>query len=383
MRGLVAALGAVLVIATASVPAGAKEIKEFEVGQWAGFVFNDDNTGQFVDCTAWAYNNKNIQVGISVNKSWNLDLWLNSDAWDLPGNQSYPISYWIDRNAVYHGKAATESKKFVKIEIERGQAVFDEIRSGSQLTFRTESDDYVFDLRGSNAALGRLIDCVDRYSKTASANPFGGGSSNQQNGGDQESQGGSQGGSQGFESDQQQQNNQQQSSNSGTDADDSATMKLKELTQSTDQVRQFLVSVTGAKPSMISIDGKANKAGYPFYQFSTPIGAGQFWQEHPGNGNLQDLAAGYLSGYKEECKGEFEQSINDPVRGEHGESVIGTAACSSSPYQDNGAEVVSYALSASDNVIAVYVTYVGGNAAKAKTDSLGKLIAKHQEAEIQ
>src|ERR1700754_4589057 len=102
MRGLVAALCAVLVcgtiVATASAPAGAKEAKEFAVGQWAGFVFSDDDSGQFIDCTAWAFNSDNIQVGISVTKTWNLDLWLNSDGWDLPANQSYPISYWIDRN---------------------------------------------------------------------------------------------------------------------------------------------------------------------------------------------------------------------------------------------------------------------------------------------
>jgi hypothetical protein len=133
---------------------------------------------------------------------------------------------------------------------------------------------------------------------------------------------------------------------------------------------------------MITIDTKANKAGYPYYTFSTPIGAGQFWQEYPGAGAIGDRVAGYLSGYKEECKGAFEQNLQDPVQGQKGQIVFGSATCSSSPYQDNGAEVLSYALVATGNVISVYVTYVGGNAAKAKTDSLGKLIARRQESEI-
>jgi len=60
MRGLVAALGAVLVGGVAALAgfasAEAKEVKEFEIGQWTGFVFTDDKTGQFSDCTAWAAN---------------------------------------------------------------------------------------------------------------------------------------------------------------------------------------------------------------------------------------------------------------------------------------------------------------------------------------
>jgi hypothetical protein len=370
MRGVVAALGAVLVsgmlVATASVPAGAKEIKEFELGQWAGFVFNDDTTGQFVDCTAWAFNNNQVQVGIAINKNWNLELWLNSDAWDLPQNQSYPISYWIDRNPLYHGKAATNSKKFVKIDVERGQDVFDEIRNGSQLTFRTQSDDYVFGLRGSNAALTRLLDCVDRYSKSASSNPFGGGSAGPENPdqGSQQTSG----------------SNQQQSG--GSEQADSSAVRLDPLTESTDQVQQFLIDVTGAKPSMVTIKAQQFKSGKPYYYFSTPIGAGQFWQEYLGGDNLRDVVLDYLASYKDECKGSFEHNVADTVQGQRGEAVLGVANCSSSTYQDNGPEVISYAMTTSGDVISIYVTYVGGNAAKAKTDSLGKLIARRQEAEI-
>ena len=376
MRGFVAALGAVLVCgftARAGLPqAEAKEAEEFTVGQWGGYVYTNDTTGQFTDCTIWAYNNADVQVGISVNSNYNLDLYLNSKTWDLPANESYPISYWVDRNPVYHGKAATYSQKFVKIEVEKGQAVFDELKSGSQVTFRTQSDDYVFGLTGSSAAMNRLLDCVDRYVKGGTTtNPFGGGGSSTQNGGGQGSQastepqggGGGTGGS--------------EQNGGGT------SMKLKSLTQSTDQVRQFLVDVTGAKPSMISIDAKENKSGYPYYSFSTPIGAGQFWQEYLGNDALRDVVAGYFNGYKEECKGEFAQDVRDTVKGDRGQAVLGVATCSNSPYQDNGAEVLSYALTASGDVISVYVTFVGGNAAKAKTDSLGKLISRRQESDIQ
>jgi hypothetical protein len=367
LRGFMAALGAVLVCATTLVGAAgsawAKEAKEFEVGQWAGFVFSDNNTGQFIDCTAWAYNDNSVQVGISINKNWNLDLWLNSDAWNLPDNQTYPISYWVDRNAVYRGKAATDSEKFVKIEVERGQAVFDELKSGNQLTFRTQNDDYVFSLSGSSAALNRLLDCVNRYSKTASTNPFDGGSGAQPESSSQESQPGPEA-------------NQQAGSGAQTD---SSAVRLDPLTQSVDQVRQFLVDATGAKPSMITVAPEKFKSGKPYYYFSTPIGEGQFWQEQLGNDVLRNVVLDYLAGYKEECKGAFEQNVTDVVQGERGETVLGVATCSSSTYQDNGPEVLSYSITALGDVITIYTTYVGGNAAKAKTDSLGKLIARRSE----
>ena len=40
-------------------------------------------------------------------------------------------------------------------------------------------------------------------------------------------------------------------------------------------------------------------------------------------------------------------------------------------------------IDAPKDVISVYVTYTGGNAAKAKTDSLGKLISRRQKADVE
>lgn len=376
MRGLVAALGAVLVGGVAAlaalVPAEAKEVKEFEIGQWAGFVFTDDATGQFSDCTIWAANSAEIYLGISVNKNWTLELYLNSKAWNLPLDGSYPVSYWIDRNPIYHGKAATYSEHYAQIAVERGQAVFDELRGGNQLTFRTQSEDYVFNLNGSRAALNRVLDCVEEYTKQASTNPFGGGggSNDQQSGGGQSAQPFGDG---------------EQQGGGGSSSNDQAgtSMKLKDLTLSTDDVRRFLVDVTGAKPSMVTIDPKTFKSGYPYYMFSTPIGAGSFWQEHLGDDTLRGAVDFYLNTYKEECKGDFNQSVQDPIQGDRGAVILGSATCSNSPYQNGGAEVLSYVLTiTSGDVLSIYATYVGGNAAKAKTDNLGKLIARRQEAEV-
>lgn len=383
MRGLMAALGAVLVCGATAlaglVPADAKEVKEFEIGQWVGFVFTDDSTGQFSDCTIWAENGAGLYVGISVNKAWSLELYLNSKAWNLPLNQSYPISYWIDRNSIHRGKAATYSEKYVKIEVDGDQGVFDELRAGSQLTFRTQSDDYVFGLNGSSAALNRVLDCVDRYTKQVSTNPFGdggdqqGGGQNTQPFGDGQEQSGGNGGGNNEGGQQQSGGNQQSSANA---------LRLDRLTLSTDDVRQFLVDVTGAKPSMITVEPKSFSSGKPYHYFSTPIGAGQFWQERLDNDTLPNVLLSYLSGYKGECDGSFEQSVTDVVQGSGGQAVSGVASCSSSSYQDGGPEVLTYAITASGNIISIYATYVGGNAAKAKTDSLGRLIARRQEADI-
>ena len=242
------------------------------------------------------------------------------------------------------------------IEVERDQDVFDELQSGGPVTFRTQNEDYVFNLNGSRAALNKLLDCVDRYSRSASTNPFGGGSSDQQSNAGQATQ-----------------------PDAGSGMQSGAkTMKLMSLTQSADQVRQFLVDVTGAKPSMIKVEQKTYNSGAPYYYFSTPIGQGEFWQEYLGEDLLQEVAIGYLATYDEDCDGQVEKDAKEPVRGEHGEFAHGTATCSDPPFQD-GPEALSYAMSTSGDVISIYVTYVGGNAAKAKTDSLGKLLARRSE----
>ncbi|GAB2175793.1 hypothetical protein [Dongia sp. agr-C8] len=375
MRGLMAALGAVLVCGAAALagfePAEAKETEEFNIGQWTGFSYTNDDTGQFTDCTVWAFNRNNVQLGVSVKKDWSLELWLNSKSWNLPANQSYAISYWIDRNRQYTGRAETSSDKYVVIAAEYDQDVFNELQNGSQVTFRAQNEDYIFDLSQSRAALNRLLNCVDQYSKQASANPFGGGEA-QQGGGGQ--------GAQPFGDSQGQPNDsQQQEASSG----DQGSVRLKELTLTTDDVRRFLVDVTGAKPSMVSAESKTSKLGNPYYAFSTPIGAGQFWQEHLGNDTLRGVADFYMNAYKEECESDFNQTVQDPVQGDRGAMIVASATCSNSPYQNGGAEVLSYILTVtSGDVISTYVTYVGGNAAKAKTDSLGRLIARRQESDI-
>ena len=60
MRGFVAARGAVLLGAALAVgatgAAEAKDSQEYTAGQWTGYAYTDDTSGQFTDCTAWASN---------------------------------------------------------------------------------------------------------------------------------------------------------------------------------------------------------------------------------------------------------------------------------------------------------------------------------------
>jgi hypothetical protein len=367
MRGLVAALGAVWAcgMIAAAAPAEAKETDEFTIGQWAGFSYSNNDTSQFTDCEIWAWNRDNVQLGVSVLKDWSLELWLNSKAWDLPANQSYPITYWVDRNQQYSGRAATYSGKFVIIKVEQDQNVYDELKAGGQVTFRAQNQDYVFNLNGSSAALSRLLDCVDRYSKTASANPFGGDS--------------------GVTSDTQQQSSTQQSGGfegASQSGGASSTTSMSTFTVTADQVRQFLVEVTGAKPSMITVSAKTDSNDVAYYDLKTPLGNGQFWQEKLGGRNLADVAESYVNGYKKDCEGDFDPALKDPAQGEHGTLATGVAACSKSKYQDDGPEFMSYSFIEADGVVSFYMTFVGGNAAKAKSDGLGKLIAKRSEETI-
>ncbi|HEY4163755.1 MAG TPA: hypothetical protein VGM59_11880 [Dongiaceae bacterium] len=361
MRGArVTIVAAIFAAIWGSGVAEAKDTQEFSIGSWNGFSYSDDSSGNFTDCTAWSTNDSGIQVGVSVLKNWSLQLWLYSKSWNLPLDQSYPVSFWVDRNQQFQGRAVIQGAQSAKIDTDQDQEVFNELERGSQLTFRTSSQDYVFNLNSSRAALDRLLDCVDKYSKTASANPFGGDSGAAQNDAQQNTQ----------QNDNQQNNNPQQNDNQ-----QSGSVVLKSLTMSDKDMTQFLTDVTGAKPSMIKVTAKTDKAGAAFLDFSTPLGDGEFWQENPRD--LQDVAEIYLNGYKKDCKQGFEPSESDVQKGQKGAFIVATAACSDSPYQNDGPEFITYVVMQSDNVVSIFNTYVGGNAAKAKTDSLGKLIGNH------
>jgi hypothetical protein len=348
-------VAAILAAIGGSGIAQAKDAQEFTVGPWTGYSYYEDDSGNFTDCMVWSSNDSGVQLGVSVLKNWNLQLWLYSKSWNLPTGQSYPVSYWVDRGRQFEGHVAIQGAQSAKIDVEQDQEVFNELEGGSQLTFRTSSQDYVFNLNSSRAALDRVLDCVDKYSKTASANPFGGGDSGagtQGGGGTQDGNGGQGGG--------------QQSGNSSV---------LRTMTMNDQDMKQLLTDITGAKPSMIKVAAKTDKAGAAYFDFSTPLGDGEFWQQKPSN--LQDVAEDYLSGYKKDCKAGFEPSEGDVQKGQKGDVLVATAACSDSPYQNDGPEFITYVLMQSDSVISIFNTYVGGNAAKAKTDSLGKLIGNH------
>jgi hypothetical protein len=371
MRGLVGVARAVLlgaVVTGVAWPAAAKENREYTAGQWTGFSYTDDDDGHFTDCTVWAANRDDVQIGVSVRKDWSLQLWLYSKAWNLPQDKSYALGYWIDRNRQYGGTAVVVAKTNARIDVDEDNEVFQELKSGNELTVRTTSDDpvtYVFDLAGSRSALSQLVECVDHYAKVATTNPFGSG----------EAQGGGLGGGG------QQQSSQQQDNGGGQQNDNSNEAALEKLTVSADDLQAFLIDVTGAKPSMISVSAQSDKSGGPYYTFDTPLGGGEFWQEKRTGGTLQDIALGYLDDYVANCKGASARNPSEPVSGDRGQLVAGTAYCEKSPYQkDSGPEFLSYSMVEADGVVSIYLTYTGGNAAKAKSDSLGRLIAKRSEA---
>lgn len=376
MRGLAGTMGAVLLgaaLAGGTIGAAeAKDSQEYTTGQWTGYAYTNDTSGQFTDCTAWASNNDGIQIGISVLKDWSLQLYLYSKSWNLPDNQSYPVSYWVDRGGQYHGKVVTSGKSTVYVDVDEDNDVFQDLKAGRELTVRTSTDDYLFNLAGSGNALSQLVDCVDRHAKStaSNSNPFGSGS-----GGDQ---GGNQDNSQ-QQANQQQQGQQQQ----GQQQNDGDSGLLANPTASVDDVKGFIVEVTGAKPSMITAEAKADKSGGKYYLFKTPLGEGQFWQRQAGSASLQDMADSYVAKYKEDCKGGFEETPNKPVDGQHGHLASGTAACAQSPYQNGGPEFISYSVVENEGVLSYYLTYTGGNAAKAKSDALGKLIERRYEDLVQ
>jgi hypothetical protein len=375
MRGIWTGTAAALLCAGmigTMTSAQAESTAEFTVGSWSGYSYTDSKS-QFTDCAAWTANRDNIQLGVDVTGDWKLQLWLYRKNWSLPQDTDYPISYWIDRDPVHNGRVKFYNQENAFIDVDAGNDVFEELKAGTELTIRTAKYDYIFELNGSRAALSRLVDCVDRNTKAADSNPFGPGTGNQQNQQQQPTQ------QQPDQQSNQQQSNQQSSTQQGGSTSSSDDTLVKDLTVSPDQVQGFLVEVTGAKPSMIKVVPKKDKAGAGFYDFTTPLGGGEFWQEKLGGDQLQDVAAGYVADYHKQCKGDFEETPNKPVQGQHGQLASGTAACSSSPYQDNGPEFLSYEMTESDGMVSVYITYTGGNAAKAKSDSLGHLIEQRDE----
>jgi hypothetical protein len=165
------AAAAALVLLLGAGPVAARD--DFRSGVWAGRA-HPTSGGPFTHCTINAEYENGISLSFFITRDYRYGIYLFSAAWSLTEGDSYDVAYAVDGGRRTAAKAKAITNNGVKIDLSNTRGVFDQLKSGAVLLIEAAGGRFRFDLGGTNAALERLLVCVNRNLQVAG--PGGGGS---------------------------------------------------------------------------------------------------------------------------------------------------------------------------------------------------------------
>ena len=129
----------------------------FIIGGWHGRAFHDE-AGVVEECLIAGP--RDGAVGLVIGQAaYGLKVAVQSDAWTLSVDETYAVSLSVGREWRAELQAVAIAPGALSIGLPKDQAVVDRLRRGNRLTVAAIGEAYQFDLAGSNAAIGALMDC--------------------------------------------------------------------------------------------------------------------------------------------------------------------------------------------------------------------------------
>ena len=172
MKRLAAAAALALVLGAGQAAADEK----FRVGTWVGEAHIDRN-GAFSQCTIQTEYENGIDLYFLLSRRFDFVVLLASRSWSLTEGDSYPVLYSIDGRQRIRATAKALNKYTVGIPLPGNRETLDSFRAGNAFLVEAAGGRFRFDLAGTSAALGALVDCVNGHLRTAGPggrNPFAG-----------------------------------------------------------------------------------------------------------------------------------------------------------------------------------------------------------------
>jgi hypothetical protein len=169
MKRLAAAAALALLLGVA--PAAARD--DFQSGVWAGRA-HPPNGGPFTHCTINAEYQNGISLTFFITRDYRFGIYMFSAAWSLTKGDSYDVAYAVDGGRRSAAKARAVTGNGVMIDLSAARGVFDQLKAGAVLLIEAAGGSFRFDLGGTNAALERLLVCVNRNLQVAGRSPGGG-----------------------------------------------------------------------------------------------------------------------------------------------------------------------------------------------------------------
>jgi hypothetical protein len=137
-----------------------EELYTFSYGDWTGGAYRSAD-GTFSHCHVATTYEGGIVFAIALTDENEINLLIIKESWELSSDRNYEVNLLIDGNNLGRFIAIAIDETRLQIEIGNREDIFNKLRLGNRLFVEGDQEQLSFSLRGSNKALGKVIECVD------------------------------------------------------------------------------------------------------------------------------------------------------------------------------------------------------------------------------
>jgi len=137
-----------------------EELYTFSYGDWTGGAYRSAN-GPFSHCHVATAFEDGIVFAIALTDENEINLLIVKKSWELSSNRNYEVNLLIDGKDLGRFVAIAIDDASLQIELGNREDIFNQLRLGNRLVVEGDQEILFFSLRGSNNALGKVIECVD------------------------------------------------------------------------------------------------------------------------------------------------------------------------------------------------------------------------------
>jgi hypothetical protein len=138
-----------------------EELYTFSSGDWAGGAYRSAD-GTFSHCHVATAFQSGIVFAIALTDENEINLLIVKESWQLSSDRNYEVNLLIDGKDLGRFIAIGIDDTRLQIEIGNREDLFNKLRLGNRLVVEGDQEKLSFSLRGSNKALGKVIECVDQ-----------------------------------------------------------------------------------------------------------------------------------------------------------------------------------------------------------------------------
>jgi len=160
---------ALIIFLISVVPCLAKgPIQTFQIGNWQGGSYTDDNTGIFSHCAAYvSYPSSNITVIVTVERNYIWDISFGRPAWNFIIGELVPVSISFDSVGPFQLNAEAKTNYFITVTMPNSDVAIEAFKAANLMHLSIAGQIHHFNLLSSSILLPTLSKCVAQNSQAS------------------------------------------------------------------------------------------------------------------------------------------------------------------------------------------------------------------------